>query len=517
MFVGKIKHLDQILKDDEPVKFSSSVKSNFIDDEIFKDAMDEIKKNKKNYKEKDEMTPFLKQLSKDAFNLYYKIRPEVYDKSNLQKSLHLNHDLLTRAIDNDDFERIRNNTCGDIFNSTLSLDLFQKEAIKYIEQWQNENAENKETMDKLNNVLEKQEQLNDLMDKANEEGNDQNLNKQIQKLMKEINKLNDDIDTDGDMSSLNAGLNNALKNIEKEVDDAEKVLQTFGMSNKGGSFDADTKNKSVPFQQKKKLVETLKSGWKFKEIMNQLGRMKEMVGKVGKKPTNYGQSICDIGIGNNISKVLSSEKIRLLDEDLEYDFYKKYINKNLLEYKMQGIEDGKGPIVVCLDISGSMDGESEIWAKAVAIASLQIASTQKRNYRCIAFNYRPEKIWDIDKPFYQCIDEVNEIANYGTFGGTSFESTLKEALKSVNESRYKKADILFITDGYPDYGLSDDFKKKFNLDKLNKGFTVQSILIGGESDTALRYLEEFSDTITPLKDLDKDGELANIFNNMKNK
>ena len=45
MFVGKIKHLDQILKDDEPVKFSSSVKSNFIDDEIFKDAMDEIKKN----------------------------------------------------------------------------------------------------------------------------------------------------------------------------------------------------------------------------------------------------------------------------------------------------------------------------------------------------------------------------------------------------------------------------------------------------------------------------------------
>ena len=63
MIVGKVKYLDKIENDD--FKSQDSVKSNFIDDEIFKYAIDESKKIKSKIDDKSETTPFFNQLSKD--------------------------------------------------------------------------------------------------------------------------------------------------------------------------------------------------------------------------------------------------------------------------------------------------------------------------------------------------------------------------------------------------------------------------------------------------------------------
>ena len=300
MIVGKVKYLNKI--EDDTFKSGDSVKSNFIDDEIFKDAVDESKKIKSKIDDKSETTPFFNQLSKDLFNSLYKIRPEMYDKDNLYKSLHMENDILKQLINNDKFNNLRRNTCGDIFNSTLSLGMFQDKALKIIEEWINESKENQKTMDDINNAIEKQQELQDLMNDLQNGDGDINTNDKIDELINEIQNLNGQIDSNKNTSGLNKGLQSALNETDKEIHETQDVLDSFGMSNKGGGKN-DITNKAVTFEQKKKLVNMLKQSSNFKKVTEQLGRVKEAVGKINKKSSNYGQIISDIGVGNNINKI----------------------------------------------------------------------------------------------------------------------------------------------------------------------------------------------------------------------
>jgi hypothetical protein len=54
--------------------------------------------------------------------------------------------------------------------------------------------------------------------------------------------------------------------------------------------------------------------------------------------------------------------------------------------KLKGVENlGKGPIIVCQDKSGSMDGQRDEWATAVAIAMSELATKQNRAFGVIHF------------------------------------------------------------------------------------------------------------------------------------
>jgi uncharacterized protein with von Willebrand factor type A (vWA) domain len=267
----------------------------------------------------------------------------------------------------------------------------------------------------------------------------------------------------------------------------------------------------LPYAEKMMLADALMEHDKLKEISKKLGRMKQLLNDINKKPSKYGNTVSDVGVGNNLARVLSSEKMFLLDPDLEYYFYKKYISKSLLEYKTQGEEEMRGPIIVCVDDSGSMRGSKEYWSKAFAIAMLLIAMAEKRAYRCIIFSDGVDKVFDFTKDDYST-ERVIELAEYFSSGGTSYVETLRESLKSINESKFNKADILFISDGDPNGYLPEKFKKKFNNAKKEKEFFVQGMLIGKHNKS---YMEEFCDTIITLDDLNSNDELVNIFNKVK--
>lgn len=516
MIVGKIKYLDFIKdSDDENFISSSSVKSNFIDNEIFESALEDCKTIKSKIKNGEEKTPFFNQLSKDIFNSLYKVRPEIYDKNNLYKSLEIENDLLREIVDNENFEKLRVNTSGDLFSSTLALSLFQDKASMLIEEWEKE-EENKETMEKINNAISKQAELDEALEELQYSEDDEALEEMVEELKEEVEAANEDIDNDKkgivSFNKLSDKLEKAVKSIEKESNDIAKAMGSLGLSNKGGEDSAKNTFSSTTFKDKEKVVQALKKNPVFKKMAEELGRIKESIGKVGKKPSKHGQIICDIGNGNDIRRVLSTEKVKLFDDKLEMDFYKRYSEKTLLEYKTMGIEDCKGPIVVCLDSSGSMgDGSKEPWAKAVAIATLQLAIEQKRSFRCILFCTYVIATIDFEKGELD-VDKMLKLAEVSPMGGTSFEKPLIKALESIEESKFKKADILFITDGCPFNLLSPKFRDKFNSAKITKGFKVQSILIGETND---KFLKEFSDEITLLNKLNNNEKLSTIFDNMK--
>jgi uncharacterized protein with von Willebrand factor type A (vWA) domain len=179
----------------------------------------------------------------------------------------------------------------------------------------------------------------------------------------------------------------------------------------------------------------------------------------------------------------------------------------LLLYSLRGIEEkGKGPVVVCLDGSSSMMGDKEVWAKALTLTLLEIARRQRRLFRSICFSSAdtPLQILDLNpRERYEVeMGKVMELAEYFPGGGTDFETPLNAARECIQQSRFKRGDIVFITDG--ECQVQPDWAEQFRADKEEMGFSLFSILIDVGS-SSLGTLKEFSDKITTVSRLTSEG------------
>ena len=162
-------------------------------------------------------------------------------------------------------------------------------------------------------------------------------------------------------------------------------------------------------------------------------------------------------------------------------FKKNLLEKSLFQYEYYPqTKESRGPIVCCIDSSGSMYGVKEIWAKAVALGLLEIAKLQKRSFCAIHFssgwNESALHTNSFSKKNPYSIAEVIDLAEYFEGGGTQFEPPLDKARQIINNStEYKKADIVFITDG--ESVVRDIWLEDFNAWKDEIGLSVYSVLI----------------------------------------
>ncbi|MGL5428059.1 MAG: vWA domain-containing protein, partial [Cetobacterium sp.] len=192
-------------------------------------------------------------------------------------------------------------------------------------------------------------------------------------------------------------------------------------------------------------------------------------------------------------------------EELEYLFYSKFLEKSLLTYEIVSKQykynskekeeyinlENKGPVVACLDTSGSMHGMPILKAKALLLSISKILKKENRSLYIILFGDKGEtKELNISKT-----SEINQILpflNSGFNGGTDFETSLIKAIDIIQTLKsYNKADILMITDGLCD--LSDKFTKKLEQKKLNLGINIYTVICGTNS-----IKDKYSDEIITL-------------------
>src|SRR4051812_32768078 len=125
---------------------------------------------------------------------------------------------------------------------------------------------------------------------------------------------------------------------------------------------------------------------------------------------------------------------------------------------------------------------------------MAIARKQKRDFALITFSTSAEV-----KVFPKGKSTTNDIIKLvGDFlgGGTNFYEPLKKSLSLIEESRFKQADIVFVTDGQAN--LPAEFIEEFRRTKDKKKFECLSVLIGGEVD--IDTVEKFSDRIIAADD-----------------
>jgi uncharacterized protein with von Willebrand factor type A (vWA) domain len=164
---------------------------------------------------------------------------------------------------------------------------------------------------------------------------------------------------------------------------------------------------------------------------------------------------------DDLNNLLPGETALLSDPDLELLFYKRFAEKKLQVYDYQGKikdvqeeeverlrfkskEDKKGPIIICVDTSGSMHGAPETVAKTLCFAILKIALQERRKCYLISFS---TAITTIDlTDFQHSLDKLLDFLGMSFQGGTDASPALQESLRMLDRDAYKKADVLMISD-----------------------------------------------------------------------
>ncbi|MDZ5455996.1 VWA domain-containing protein [Azohydromonas lata] len=143
----------------------------------------------------------------------------------------------------------------------------------------------------------------------------------------------------------------------------------------------------------------------------------------------------------------------------------------------------RGPIILCLDTSGSMRGAPENIAKAVAIAALRAANEQGRACKLIAFG-GPGEVLERDLGSGAAgLQALLELMGQSFDGGTDIQTPIERALERVHEARWQQADVLLVSDG--EFGCTPHTLQRLEQAQQRFGLRVQGVLVGDRETMGL--------------------------------
>lgn len=247
----------------------------------------------------------------------------------------------------------------------------------------------------------------------------------------------------------------AMEKAGDEADEFEEELKANIHGDKPGT--------PITKEPARAVVERMRANPSFKSVMQLVGQMRPIVRKMrSKKKVDWMRDeVIGIETGGEIDRILSSEAMALMDPDLELDFMRRLTEAQVTQRRMHGIDDaGRGPVVFCLDESGSMNGHPDDWAKAVAISMAEVAMKERRPFSLVHFDYHVSRVDDVNKPID--VDQLVEMVSYFSGGGTAFDPPIHEALRKIKSERVlRSADIVLLTDGWGSIseGLVEEMKR----------------------------------------------------------
>jgi len=256
------------------------------------------------------------------------------------------------------------------------------------------------------------------------------------------------------------------------------------------------------------LGKKLAANAKLKKLAQMVGRMREQARALRRSLFERANAeVYDVSAGAELSRLLPHELSSLRHPILKRDFARRYVDAQLLQYALRHQEQkGRGPMIVCVDGSSSMAGDKEIWSKALSLTLLDIAQKQRRAFRSICFSSAdtPLQVLDLNGRVRYAADleKILALAEYFPGGGTDFQKPLDAALGYLRQTRFRRGDIVFITDG--ECRVEPGWLEGFREAKAQLGFALFSVLID-LGPSSLGALKEFSDKITTVSRLASDS------------
>lgn len=220
------------------------------------------------------------------------------------------------------------------------------------------------------------------------------------------------------------------------------------------------------------IFENAKSNPAIRELAEKLGRSgsenPEIIKKKIKVSENswsessaYKGQITGLKLSDNISSVINSELALYKSPATKKLFMQKYSQKQLLSYsyklrqkkpiksekeKNEVPPSSKGPVLVCVDTSGSMSVALQT-VKSLALCLAEIVQKEKRRCYFLTFDYNNFRIYDIG---YGCkksqYKKLKDFLMEQAGGGTDPSEAFEYVLSLLAENNWKEADVLTISD-----------------------------------------------------------------------
>ncbi len=160
-----------------------------------------------------------------------------------------------------------------------------------------------------------------------------------------------------------------------------------------------------------------------------------------------------------------------------------------------GTRPEMGPILVCVDTSGSMQGGAEAVAKAVVLEAMRTAHAQQRACHVFAFG-GPDELIEMELAVDGAgIERLARFLGQAFHGGTDICAPLEKALAKLEHQRWRLADLLIASDG--EFGATPAAVAHLNSIKRELGLRVQGVLVGDRESVGFL---EIADDIYPLRD-----------------
>jgi uncharacterized protein with von Willebrand factor type A (vWA) domain len=161
----------------------------------------------------------------------------------------------------------------------------------------------------------------------------------------------------------------------------------------------------------------------------------------------------------------------------------------------------RGPLILCVDTSGSMQGAPENIAKAAVLEALRTAHRERRGCKLIAFG-GPGELLERDLVTQHAgadgrggLAALLELMGQGFDGGTDVQTPIERAIELVHTQAWRSADLLIVSDG--EFGCTGATLERLDAARRDLGLRVQGILVG---DRETMGLLEVCDAIFWLRD-----------------
>jgi len=334
-----------------------------------------------------------------------------------------------------------------------------------------------------------------------------NGSEELQKLREQYQKAVSEGDKDAAQKArmagkaLNQAINEALQKAReaiqpqthKVIDDAVKNNDDTdeSISNLFGT-EAGQGHSTGNLAEKRELAKKLKSNRNLKAIIKKLGALRRVwhERKRAKKTAANYEAITGAKFSDDLTRAFPTEIALANTPQGRALFALKYSQKTLLtkDYTANLKEQGKGPIVLYVDVSGSMSGDAEIWSKAIAFVVTEEALREKREVRIHLFDTRIQESVVLLADRKNNKELIDFIGDWTLGGGTSFNAVIAHAVdKGVVGDR---ADVLLITDGNSE--VNENFKRRLTKFKNDTGTQWSTICINMQVPSVCK---DFSDEV----------------------
>ena len=297
-----------------------------------------------------------------------------------------------------------------------------------------------------------------------------------------------------------ADIDYSIEKAQQEAQDIQEAMSNLAGDHEGFGVRLDD------VKQKQALAQRLRKNKRLVQLAQKLGGLKQSWTK-RLRAKNQRSSYSDIvgaKMTDDVTKAFPSEIALAATTKGKALFALKYSQKTILskDFEAKTKEVDRGPVVMYVDISGSMAGSSELWSKAITYVIAEQCSKDNREIQVHLFDTGINQSIILEPRSGSSEEILQFLMAWFTRGGTSFDQIMKHAYSRADID--PKADMLIITDG--ECQVTDATVRKFNLFKDSKKLDVHAFCIGKASNS----LTKFCDTVH-LVDICEDAENSSLF------